>query len=113
MAWTATRGPAARGLSCEEDAGVTAAARLEELVGPLLAEAILEALREELAAAAPASEARRWLPVRDAATYLGTTERAVYQRIRRGRIPAGAVRHSGRTVLVDRQALDRALDRSA
>jgi excisionase family DNA binding protein len=83
----------------------------------MLAELVAEVaeLRERMAALELERDAgaRRWLPVRDAATYLGTTDRAVYQRIRRGRIPAGAVRHSGRTVLVDRDALDRALDRSA
>lgn len=56
--------------------------------------------------------APRWLTVERAADYLGTTQRAVYARIRRGRIPGSAIKRSGRTVLVDRDALDRALERS-
>jgi excisionase family DNA binding protein len=90
---------------------VTALARLEALVGPNLAGAILDALREELAGAERGRAAKRWLSVREAAGYLDTTERAVYQRIRRGRIPPQAIRHSGRSVLVDREALDRAIAR--
>jgi excisionase family DNA binding protein len=55
---------------------------------------------------------KRWLSVGEAAAYLGTTERAVYMRIRRDRIPAAAVRRSGRSVLIDREVLDRALARA-
>lgn len=54
---------------------------------------------------------KRWLTVAETGDYLGCGERAVYQRIRRGRIPEGAVKRSGRSVLVDRHELDRALDR--
>lgn len=54
---------------------------------------------------------KRWLTPREAGAYLGCSERAVYQRIRRGRIPAGATRHQGRSLLIDRLALDRAIDR--
>jgi excisionase family DNA binding protein len=54
---------------------------------------------------------KRWLTAAEAGTYLGCSERAVRQRVRRGRIPAGAVKHSGRSVLLDRLALDRALER--
>jgi excisionase family DNA binding protein len=53
---------------------------------------------------------KRWLTTAEAAAYLGTTPRALHQRIRRGRIPAGAIRHHGRSLLLDRLALDRALD---
>jgi excisionase family DNA binding protein len=56
-------------------------------------------------------QSKRWLTVREAGDYLGCGDRAIYGRIRRGRIPPGAVRHSGRSVLIDREALDRALDR--
>jgi excisionase family DNA binding protein len=85
---------------------VTAAARLEGLVGPVLAGAILDALREELAAASPTLEpAARWLTVDQAADYLGTTGKAIRRRIDRGRLQA--VR-DGRRVYVDRRALDEA-----
>lgn len=48
---------------------------------------------------------RKWIgPVEDVAPL-------VHQRVRRGRIPAGAVKHSGRSLLIDRVALDRAIDR--
>ncbi len=67
---------------------MTAAARLEALVGPNLAAAILDALREEIAAAsAPHSEpASRWLTVEQTAEYLGTTPKAIRRRIDRGRL---------------------------
>ena len=84
---------------------MTAAARLETLVGPALAEAILAALREELDAAhSPAAEpASRWLTVEQAAEYLGTTSKAVRRRIDRGRL---RIVRDGRRVYVDRLALD-------
>ena len=47
----------------------------------------------------------------EAGELLGCTPKAVYARIDRGRIPSTAVRRMGRTVLIDRQALDWALDR--
>jgi excisionase family DNA binding protein len=53
---------------------------------------------------------RRWLTVREAANYLGISEIAVRRRIGRGRIP---IVRQGRSVLVDREALDRELDRGA
>ena len=86
---------------------MTAAARLEALVGPNLAGAILDALREELAAAStPHSEpAARWLTVEQTAEYLGTTPKAIRHRIDRGRL---RVVRDGRRVYVDRQALDEA-----
>jgi excisionase family DNA binding protein len=56
--------------------------------------------------------AKRWLTAREAGAYLGCSERAVHQRIRRGRIPAEALRHQGRRLLLDRLALDRALERA-
>jgi excisionase family DNA binding protein len=55
--------------------------------------------------------AKRWLTAREAGAYLGCSERAVYQRIRRRRIPAEALRHQGRRLLFDRLALDSALER--
>ena len=87
-------------------ASVTAATRLEALVGPVLAGAILDALHEELAAASPTPEpANRWLTVDQAADYLGTTAKAIRRRIDRGRLQ---VARDGRRVYVDRQALDEA-----
>jgi excisionase family DNA binding protein len=84
---------------------VTAAERLEALVGPAIAEAVLEALREELADAPHSDPPSRWLTVEQTADYLGTTPKAIRGRIDRGRLEA--VR-DGRRVYVDRQALDSA-----
>ena len=86
---------------------MTAVARLEALVGPNLAAAILDALREELAASsAPHPEpASRWLTVEQTADYLGTTSKAIRRRIDRGRL---RVVRDGRRLYVDRQALDEA-----
>lgn len=78
-------------------------AALERLVDERVAAAL--ARREEGAGS-------RWLTVAEAAEYLRCSERAVYARIRKGRIPAEAVRHSGRRVYLDRLALDRALERA-
>jgi excisionase family DNA binding protein len=58
-----------------------------------------------------AGEDRRWLTPREAGDRLGCSERAIYQRIRVGRIPPDAVKHSGRRVYIDRPLLDRALER--
>jgi excisionase family DNA binding protein len=55
---------------------------------------------------------KRWLTAKEAGAYLGCSDRAVHQRIRRGRIPEGAIRHSGRSLLIDRLALDRVLERA-
>jgi excisionase family DNA binding protein len=95
-------------VSPDRVAEMSAATRLEVLVGgPNLAAAILEALREEVAAAtAPhAGPASRWLTVDQAAEYLGTTAKAIRRRIDCGRLEA--IR-DGRRVYVDRQALDEA-----
>jgi excisionase family DNA binding protein len=54
-------------------------------------------------------DARRWLTVRETATYLGASETAVRRRISRGRIPT---KRQGRSVLIDREALDRELEKS-
>jgi excisionase family DNA binding protein len=66
----------------------------------------------QAALAAQRTEPKRWLTTAEAGAYLGCSGRAVLMRIRRGRIPAGAVRHQGRSVLIDRHALDRELERS-
>jgi excisionase family DNA binding protein len=87
---------------------------LEALSPAALAE--LEALIDSRIAVALAARDRapqkRWLTPRETGDYLGTSPRAVYQRIRRGRIPADAVRHCGRSVLIDRLALDQALQQT-
>jgi excisionase family DNA binding protein len=70
----------------------------------------VETLELELAAGATV---KRWLTVRETADYLGTTERAVYARLDRGRIPRSATRKQGRALLVDRERLDRHLERSS
>jgi excisionase family DNA binding protein len=69
-------------------------------------------VQAEVAAALADREepAKRWLTAREAGAYLGISERAVYARVRRGRIPPGAVKHSGRRLLVDRLVLDRTLE---
>ena len=82
------------------------------LFAPEFVQAI-ERLVDERVAQALATErqtAKRWLSVPEAGVYLGCSPKAVYARIDRGRIPASAVRRMGRTVTVDRLALDRALD---
>jgi excisionase family DNA binding protein len=89
------------------------AAKLRSFFAPELVEA-LERLVDERVAQALAGHSdhsKRWLNVAEAGALLGCTAKAVYARIDRGRIPASAVRRMGRTVLIDRQALDRALDR--
>jgi hypothetical protein len=62
-------------------------------------------VQAEVAAALAARDrepAKRWLTAAEAGAYLGISARAVYARVRRGRIPAGAVKHSGRSLLLDR-----------
>jgi excisionase family DNA binding protein len=79
---------------------------LAELVA-LVDERVAEALAER-----DCEPQKRWLNVKEAGIYLGCSDRAVHQRIRRGRIPTGAVKHSGRSLLIDRLALDRLLERT-
>jgi excisionase family DNA binding protein len=66
-----------------------------------------EEVERILAARERESARKRWLTVAETAIYLGVTENAVRRRIGRGRIP---VRHQGRSVLIDRVALDREID---
>lgn len=91
---------------------MTGRERLEALLGPVTAGAILDAVREELTAelAATPVDLKRWMTVPETADYLGTTTRAVYARIDRRRIPPRAVKRSGRSLLVDRHVLDRTLE---
>ena len=69
---------------------MTPAERLEALVGSAIAEAVLNALREDLAMAPRYEPLSRWLTVDQTAAYLGTTEKAVRRRIaaRAGRATA-------------------------
>jgi excisionase family DNA binding protein len=73
--------------------------------------ALIRAEVERALAARDREPAKRWLTAREAGAYLGCSERAVHQRIRRGRISAEALRHQGRRLFLDRLALDRALER--
>jgi excisionase family DNA binding protein len=68
-----------------------------------------EEVERILAARERESAKKKWLSVKECADYLGISEMAVRRRITRGRIP---VRHQGRSVLVDRVALDRQIDGS-
>jgi excisionase family DNA binding protein len=52
---------------------------------------------------------RRWLTVRETASYLGVSETAVRRRISKGRVPA---KRQGRSIVVDREELDREIERS-
>ena len=88
---------------------MSAAARLEGLLGPVLAGAILDALREELAAelvARPAngSTAPRWLTLEQAGERLGCSADAVRMRVQRGRLEH---RRQGRRLYVSAASVDR------
>jgi hypothetical protein len=86
---------------------------LHELFAPDVVAAIEALVQAEVASALAAREREpqsRWLNTKDAAAYVGCTERALHQRVRRGRIPSGAIRHAGRRLLFDRLALDRVLE---
>ena len=87
-----------------------AAALAPELLAEL--RALLQAEVTAALAARNLEPQKRWLTAEEAGAHLGISARALYQRIRRGRIPAGAVRRSGRSVLLDRLALDRSLEQS-
>lgn len=86
---------------------------LATMLGPELVAAIEELIDQRVAEALEDARpsVKRWLSVSETAEYLGCTTKAVYARIDRGRIPEGAVKRQGRTVTIDRLALDRALDR--
>lgn len=55
-----------------------------------------------------AERSKRWMTVKETAAYLGVSEMAVRHRIVRGRVP---FKRQGRSVLVDRVALDREIER--
>lgn len=87
---------------------MTAAARLEQLVGPLIAGAIIAAVREELAAESAAlslasPSAARWLTLEAAAERLDCTPDAIRMRVKRGRLEA---RRHGRRVYVSAASVD-------
>jgi excisionase family DNA binding protein len=87
---------------------------LSSLAPDALAE--LHALIDARVAAALAERERepqkRWLTAAEAGHYLGCSQRAIYRRIARKRIPPDAVRHSGTRVYVDKVALDAAQERA-
>jgi excisionase family DNA binding protein len=82
--------------------------RLARLLGPDLLE-LLELYLAEFVEAILSERAtgRRWLTVSETAEYLGTSPAAIRKRIQRGAIPYA--RH-GRSVVIDRHALDVQLD---
>jgi excisionase family DNA binding protein len=84
--------------------------KLLDYLSPEARDELRRFVREEIEAAlCLTGDARRWLTVRETATYLGVTETAVRRRIARGRIPT---KRQGRSVLIDREELDRILERS-
>jgi hypothetical protein len=85
---------------------VTAAERLEALVGPAIAEAVLDVLREELGAElrpAARHDAPRWLTLEQAASRLGCSPDAVRMRAKRGRLEP---RRQGRRLYVSAASVD-------
>jgi excisionase family DNA binding protein len=77
---------------------------------PAALEALRQFVRAEIEDALRSNrDAKRWMTVREAAEYLGTTEVAIRRRIARKRIVS---KRMGRSVLVDRVALDRELEKS-
>jgi len=66
-------------------------------------------VQEQIREALVTERAKRWMTVAETAEYLGISEPAVRMRIERGRVPA---KHNGRSLLVDRVALDRQIERT-
>lgn len=87
---------------------MSAVARLEGLVGSVLADAILDAVREELAAELahrPTTDsAPRWLTLEQAGERLGCSADAVRMRVKRGRLEP---RRQGRRLYVSAASVDR------
>jgi len=84
---------------------VNAAARLEALLGPALAEAILAAVREELAVdqeTKTRSSMVGFCSVAEAAVTLGVSRRQVYRQVHEGRLPS---RRVGERIVIPRAAL--------
>jgi excisionase family DNA binding protein len=79
---------------------------IEEMIRTLVREEVERVFEEREAQRA---EARRWLSVPLAADYLASSEAAIRARIERGTLP---VRRLGSRVLIDRDELDRILERS-
>ena len=72
--------------------------------------ALIDARADARIASRDREPTKRWMTPTEAGTCSGISQRATYMRIRSGRIPKGAVKHVGRSLLIDRQALDRALE---
>jgi excisionase family DNA binding protein len=87
------------------DLGSILSTELVDAIERLVDERVAHVLAER------GAEVKRWLTVAEAGDLLGCSAKAIYARIDRGRIPRSAVRRMGRTVLLDRHAIDRSLDR--
>lgn len=84
---------------------MSALARLEQLLGPMLAVAIVEAVREELEAANDERSRQAvtgWCSVAEAARTLGVSRRQVYRQVEAGRLPH---RRVGERIVLPRAAL--------
>ena len=81
---------------------------LDSLFSPALRAELDRYVDERVLTILSTERAKRWMTVKETAKYLGISEGAVRNRIDRGRIPA---KHQGRSRLVDRVALDRAIER--
>lgn len=66
-------------------------------------------VQEQIREALVNERAKRWMSIAETAGYLGVSEKAVRRRIDRGRIPA---KYQGRSLLIDRVALDRQIERT-
>jgi len=90
---------------------------LAELLSPTVCDELRSLVRDEVAAALAQRDreraAKRWASADETAEQLGISRGALYARVRRGRLPASAVRHSGRAVLFDLHAIDTFLEESA
>jgi excisionase family DNA binding protein len=70
---------------------VSAAERLRERLGVELADAILDAMHEEMAADAKPQQAREWLAVAEAADYLGLSRRTLERILAAGELRSALV----------------------
>lgn len=86
-------------------------ASISRLFGPDALELLDAFVRERVEAILREREAeKRWMTVEETGQYLGISPGAVRHRIARGSIP---YTRQGRSLLIDRAALDRQLERHA
>lgn len=83
--------------------------RLISLLSPEAKAELDRYIDQRIHEALQTERAKRWMSVAETADYLGVSEVAVRRRISRGRIPA---KYQGRSLLVDRVALDRRIEAS-